>query len=660
MLSSRGGPDAGAGDTALVRACLGQPVSRTPVWFMRQAGRALPEYRAAGEPAPSSPPSRMRRLAAELTLQPVRRYGVDAAILFSDIVVPLHAVGFGVEVEAGRGPVVGAPALGDDDLDRLRPFVPEADAPYVAEAARLVAAELSGSGVALIGFAGAPFTVASYIVEGGPSRTFARVKALMHSAPDLWDRLMARLADMAVASLRAQVLAGAPGLPALRQLGRSALAHRVRSASRCRPPGPCCPGWPTSACRASSSGSERESSSRLMAGAGSDVVGVDWRVPLDEARRRVGPHRCFAGQPRSRALPGPVAGRRGGDAGRPGGGRGEPDAGGRRARLQPRPRRAARDRPGDPPSPSPTRCTRRRDPAVTVGVLVMAHGTPDDPAEIGPSTRASGGAARPSRRSWPSSRRRYAAIGGVSPLAERTRAQVDRAGRAELDRRSPGRYVVVLRREARRAAHRGGGGPPLAGDRAGRLEKVVGLVLTPHSLVHGLGRVPRAGGRGAGSRRGRATGGRPRRAGALRARRALVRRTGLVELLAARIHGDRWRRGTARRRGLHRPLAARPDRGRRATPTRSSWPTSAGSSRAAAGLDALAVAWQSAGPHPRALARTRRPRRSAAPGRDGPVDAVVVCPVGFVADHLEVLYDLDVEWPRWRPAAGSPTAGRRR
>ena len=171
--------------TDLVRACLREPVSRTPVWFMRQAGRALPEYRAARGSGSILSAIGDAPLSAELTLQPVRRYGVDAAIVFSDIVVPLHAIGFGVDVEQGRGPVVAEPFRGEADLARLRPFEPATDAPYVAETVRLARRELAGSGVALIGFAGAPFTVASYAIEGGPSRTFAKVKALMHGDPEL-------------------------------------------------------------------------------------------------------------------------------------------------------------------------------------------------------------------------------------------------------------------------------------------------------------------------------------------------------------------------------------------------------------------------------------------------------------------------------------------
>ena len=196
-------------DPDLVRACRREPVARTPVWFMRQAGRSLPEYRSARGEGSILAAIEDAALSAELTLQPVRRYGVDAAILFSDIVVPLHATGVGVEVEPGRGPVVADPFRSAADLARLRPFDPRADAPYVAAAVRLVSKELEGTGVALIGFAGAPFTVASYLVEGGPTRTFARVKSLMHAEPGLWQQLSDRLADMAVASLRAQVLAGA-------------------------------------------------------------------------------------------------------------------------------------------------------------------------------------------------------------------------------------------------------------------------------------------------------------------------------------------------------------------------------------------------------------------------------------------------------------------
>jgi uroporphyrinogen decarboxylase len=277
----------GAGVPDLVSACRGQRVRRTPVWFMRQAGRSLPEYRAARGEGSILSAIVDASLAAELTLQPVRRYGVDAAILFSDIVVPLHAIGFGVEVEAGRGPVVAEPFRGPSDLARLRVFEPEADAPYVAEAAGLVAQELRGSGVALIGFAGAPFTVASYMVEGGPSRTFARVKALMHGSPEVWQPLCDRLATMAVASLRAQIQAGAHVVQLFDSwagsLSPDEYARFALPSVRTVVEGVADLGAPVILF-----GVGTGELLGLMGSSGADVVGVDWRVPLDEARRRVG------------------------------------------------------------------------------------------------------------------------------------------------------------------------------------------------------------------------------------------------------------------------------------------------------------------------------------------------------------------------------------
>jgi uroporphyrinogen decarboxylase len=273
--------------TDLVRACFREPVTRTPVWFMRQAGRSLPEYREARGEGSILSAIGDASLSAELTLQPVRRYGVDAAVLFSDIVVPLHAIGFGVDVEPGRGPVVAEPFRGEADLARLRPFEPAADAPHVAETVGLVRRELEGSGVALIGFAGAPFTVASYAVEGGPSRTFARVKALMHGNPDLWRQLTDRLATMAVASLRAQIEAGAQAVQLFDSwagsLSPGEYTRFALPATRAVLAGIADLGVPTILF-----GVGTGELLGLMGSAGSDVVGVDWRVPLDEARRRVG------------------------------------------------------------------------------------------------------------------------------------------------------------------------------------------------------------------------------------------------------------------------------------------------------------------------------------------------------------------------------------
>jgi uroporphyrinogen decarboxylase len=195
-----------------LRACRGipgGPGDRVPVWFMRQAGRSLPEYRSIRGSGSILDAIADPELSAEITMQPVRRYDVDAAILYSDIVVPVAAIGFGVDVAPGIGPVVERPFTRAADLERLRPLDPEADTPYVLETVRILARELP---VPLIGFAGAPFTVASYLIEGQPSRTYTRTKALMYGDPNLWHKLMERLSDLAIVSLRSQIENGAVAL----------------------------------------------------------------------------------------------------------------------------------------------------------------------------------------------------------------------------------------------------------------------------------------------------------------------------------------------------------------------------------------------------------------------------------------------------------------
>jgi uroporphyrinogen decarboxylase len=261
---------------------------------MRQAGRSLPEYRAARGSGSILDAIRRPELAAELTMQPVRRYGVDAAILFSDIVVPAAAVGFGVDVEPGRGPVVARPFRSASDLGRLRPLDPEADTPYVLEAVRLAVEQLEPLGVPLIGFAGAPFTVASYLVEGGPSRRYTHTMALMRDDPGLWARLLDTLADMALASLRSQVRAGASAVQMFDSwagaLSPAEYERSVLPASRRVLEGMADLGVPRI-----HFGVGTGDLLALMAAAGADVVGVDWRVPLDEARRRVGPGYALQG-----------------------------------------------------------------------------------------------------------------------------------------------------------------------------------------------------------------------------------------------------------------------------------------------------------------------------------------------------------------------------
>jgi uroporphyrinogen decarboxylase len=230
-------------------------------------------------------------LAAELTLQPVRRYGVDAAILFSDIVVPLAAIGVGVEIVPGRGPVIDRPFRSDEDLRRLRPLEPEADLAPVLETIRLVLGE---SDVPLIGFAGAPFTLASYLIEGGPSRNFARTKALMHGDPGLWHGIVDRLADIALATLRAQVQAGASAVQLFDSwagaLSPADYATFALPASRKVLEGLQDLGVPRI-----HFGVGTGELLGLMSEAGADVVGVDWRVPLSVARERVGAGKAVQG-----------------------------------------------------------------------------------------------------------------------------------------------------------------------------------------------------------------------------------------------------------------------------------------------------------------------------------------------------------------------------
>jgi uroporphyrinogen decarboxylase len=253
---------------------------------MRQAGRSLPEYRAVRGTGSILDAVRDPDLATEITLQPVRRYGVDAAILYSDIVVPVAALGFGVEIQPGVGPVVARPFRDEADLDRLRPLDPEADCGYVQQTVRNLVGELGD--VPLIGFAGAPFTVASYLVEGGPSRTLGTTKALMLGRPDLWQRLLDHLADIAIAALRAQVQAGASAVQLFDSwagtLSPTMYERHVMPASARVLAGVADLGVPTI-----HFGVTTGELLPLMAKAGASVVGVDWRVPLDFARIRLGP-----------------------------------------------------------------------------------------------------------------------------------------------------------------------------------------------------------------------------------------------------------------------------------------------------------------------------------------------------------------------------------
>ncbi|MFC6086044.1 uroporphyrinogen decarboxylase [Sphaerisporangium aureirubrum] len=278
-------------DSPFIRACHRLPVPHTPVWYMRQAGRSLPEYRALRADVPMLEACATPDLIVEITMQPVRRYGVDAAIFFSDIVVPLKAIGVDLDIKPGVGPVVDTPIRDEAALRVLRPLTPD-DVPYVTEAVQSLVKELGPT--PLIGFAGAPFTLASYLIEGGPSKNHDHTKAMMYGEPALWHALMERLTVITLSYLRLQAEAGASAL----QLFDS---------------------WVGAVAPADYREFVLPYTSRLFAGladlnvprihfgvgtgellgllgeAGADVVGVDWRVPLDEAARRVGPGKALQG-----------------------------------------------------------------------------------------------------------------------------------------------------------------------------------------------------------------------------------------------------------------------------------------------------------------------------------------------------------------------------
>jgi uroporphyrinogen decarboxylase len=271
-------------DSAFLRAARGEPTEHTPVWFMRQAGRSLPEYLEVREGIGMLESCMDPGLVVEITLQPVRRYGVDAAIFFSDIVLPLKAVGVDLDIKPGVGPVVASPVRTLADVEAIPDLTPE-HVPFITEAVRGLVGELGAT--PLIGFAGAPFTVASYLVEGGPSKEHARTKAMMFGAPDVWDALMRKIASISATYLEVQVAAGASAVQ-LFDSWAGALTPADYAASV----------MPHSAHvlqRAGALGVPRihfgvgtANLLGLMGEAGADVVGVDWRTPLAEAIPRVG------------------------------------------------------------------------------------------------------------------------------------------------------------------------------------------------------------------------------------------------------------------------------------------------------------------------------------------------------------------------------------
>lgn len=278
-------------DSAFLKACRREPVPHTPVWFMRQAGRSLPEYRKVREGVPMLESCMRPELVTEITLQPVRRHNVDAAIYYSDIVVPLKAIGVDLDIKPGVGPVVAHPIRTRADLAQLRDLTPD-DVSYVTEAIGLLTRELGAT--PLIGFAGAPFTLASYLVEGGPSRTYENAKAMMYGDPDLWADLLDRLADITAAFLKVQIEAGASAVQVFDSwVGALAPADYKRSVMPASAKVfEAVAGYGVPRIHFGVGSGELLS---LMGEAGADVVGVDWRVPLDEAARRIGPGKALQG-----------------------------------------------------------------------------------------------------------------------------------------------------------------------------------------------------------------------------------------------------------------------------------------------------------------------------------------------------------------------------
>jgi uroporphyrinogen decarboxylase len=272
-------------------AASGREPSHVPVWFMRQAGRSLPEYRALRAKNTMMQACFDAELICEITLQPVRRHGVDAAILFSDIVVPLRASGIDLDIVPDVGPVIAHPIRTEGDVAAVRPLDAEQVAP-VAEAVGLLTRALGD--VPLIGFAGAPFTLASYMVEGGPSRNHEHTKAMMLGEPDLWHALMAKLTDVTIGFLRAQLDAGVDaiqlfdswaGTLSLADYREFVLPHSTRVFDALA--GDHVPMTHFGVGTAELLGA--------MGEAGATVVGVDWRTSLADAAPRVGPGKALQG-----------------------------------------------------------------------------------------------------------------------------------------------------------------------------------------------------------------------------------------------------------------------------------------------------------------------------------------------------------------------------
>ena len=273
-------------DSLFMRACRRQPVERTPVWFMRQAGRYMPEYRAVRSANSLLEICHQPELAAEVTLQPVRALQVDAAVIFADILLMLVPMGLNLEYAAGDGPLIHNPIQNAVDVEALRPVDPRTDLGFVLEALRLVARDLAGQ-IPLIGFSGAPFTLASYMLEGGATRSFLKTKGLMYSDPPTWHRLLEKLSRSVTDYLVAQVDAGAQAIQLFDSwvgclspddYAEFVLPHSQRVLQAVAETG----------VPVIHFGTDTATLLPLMRRAGGDVFGLDWRIPLDQGWAQLG------------------------------------------------------------------------------------------------------------------------------------------------------------------------------------------------------------------------------------------------------------------------------------------------------------------------------------------------------------------------------------
>ena len=293
-----------ATDSLFLRAARREPTERTPIWFMRQAGRILPEYREIRQRWSLIEVCRRPELCAEVTLQPVRRLDVDAAIMFADIMLPLMGIGVDLELVDNVGPVIRSPIRDERGVEGLRPIVPGEDVPFVLETIRIVREELAGR-IPLIGFSGAPFTLASYLIEGKPSRDFVATKTMMYSAPALWHSLMERLTGIMIRYLQAQVEAGIDALQLFDSwvgcLSPMDYEEYVRPYTK-----------KIFAALAPSGlpfihfGTNTSTLLDQMKTDGGSIIGVDWRIPLDVAWSRIGHHLGIQGNLDPLVLLGPA------------------------------------------------------------------------------------------------------------------------------------------------------------------------------------------------------------------------------------------------------------------------------------------------------------------------------------------------------------------